>query len=87
MKKVAFEKELAKYPGVTQDMLMEDAGLIQIDTPKGKVFTGNGCHTIVVAFSNHSQSWKPTARDEVVETLSYGVENCEIEDCDVCEEK
>lgn len=87
MKKAAFDKMLADY-GVEQDMVMEDSGLLCIDTPKVKVFTTNGCHTIVVAFNNNGgQSWKPKARDEVAEQLSYGIENCEAEDCDVCEEK
>lgn len=88
MNRAQFEKELAKHSGVTWDLLMEDNGDLQIDSPKGKVFRSNGCHTIVEPFSNSGHdSWKPQAYAEVIERLKMGLENCEEPDCDICEEK
>lgn len=87
MTRKQFFAELAKYPGVTLDTESElNQDVIQIDTPKGKVFNANGCHTMVVLFRNHGgQSWKPEAYADVVEQLKYGLGNCEDPDCDICE--
>ena len=84
MNRVQFNKALAKHPGVTQDMEMEDAGIIQLDSPVGKRFA-DGCHTIVVPFNNNGgQSWKPLAYEIAISRLEMGLENCNNADCDIC---
>jgi hypothetical protein len=89
MNRQQFLNALAKHAGVTLDSISEQsADIIQIDTPKGKVFRANGAHTIVVPFRNiGGQSWKPQAYAEAIELLNYGLDICENKDCDICEEK
>lgn len=86
MNKSTFTKLLAQY-GAVIDEEMLDADMLQVDAPKGFVFKGNNCHTIVVQYRNNGgQSWLPEARKDLAETLSHGTEPCTAEDCDVCEE-
>lgn len=85
MTKKKFDALLKKH-GAIIDAEMLSADVLQVDAPKGKVFTGNGCHTIVVQYRNYvGQSWIQEARAELAVTLDYGTENCEREDCDICQ--
>jgi hypothetical protein len=87
MTKAAFEKLLAKY-GAVLDTESLDNDMLQIDAPKGKIFAGNGCHTIVVQYRNRGgQSWIADARADVAGTLAYGLYDCDETDCEICEEK
>lgn len=81
-----FNRELEKH-GATLDVEMLDADVLQVDAPRGKVFIGNGCHTIVVQYRNRgSQSWKHEAYADVAATMSYGIEECSDPECDICNE-
>ena len=85
LNKQQFLRALAKYPGVTWDKESQEAMNIQIDTPKGKVFNNNGCHTIVEPFANSAgEGWKGEAYAEAIRRLSDGLSVCETEDCDLC---
>lgn len=83
--KAQFDKIVAKHEA-TQDLESLDAFLIQVDAPKGKIWKGNGCHTICVQYRNNGgQSWKSEAYADAAETMEYGTELCDIDDCDMCE--
>lgn len=58
-----------------------------VDTPKGKLFYVNHCHTLVHPYANHGQTWKTKMWPELLNELKCGMFDCEIKDCDVCEEK
>lgn len=83
LSKAQFDKALAKH-GVTLDIAMLDADVLQVDTPKGKVFRSSGCHTIVEQYRNATQSWKAEAYACVVARINTGIDACEDSDCDVC---
>jgi hypothetical protein len=85
MNRVTFEKILAKH-GVTWDHEMEDADVIQVDAPQGKIFAAHGCHTIVEQFRNVcGQSWKTQAYAEVARMVNHGLHDCDRgPECDVC---
>jgi hypothetical protein len=58
--------------------------------PDGKVFAGNGTHTVVAAFFDpdepeYREGGTPAfARIAIWMDLDYGLEDCEVTDCDVC---
>lgn len=84
MTRKKFNAILAKY-GVTLDELSEDGSDLIVDSPAGKVFRATGTHSMSEPFSNRGgQSWKSEAYRLMAERIEMGLENCEIEDCDVC---
>lgn len=87
MNRKQFIAALAEYPGVTWDHESEEqADSLQIDSPKGKIFAANGCHTIVEPFANNGgQSWKPDAYAEVVRMLKHGLYDCTAMECEICQ--
>lgn len=84
MTKRKFVTLIAKYPGVSVDTKSEENGTLILDSPKGKVFKANDSHCLVEPFTNISQSWKGDAYAELAVRLTYGLADCEDDDCEVC---
>lgn len=56
-----------------------------VDCPKGKVFKGEGLHTLVGHFMNTSgQSWKAEVYADAIQRMSMGLEDCDDPECDYC---
>lgn len=76
MTRSQFLKVLQKYDAVL-DMDCEEYDL-NIDAPKGKVFSENGCHCIVEPFANNcNQSWKSDAYAEAAKRVAMGLYDCD----------
>ena len=67
-------------------------GCVYVDAPVGKVFAASGTHTIV---GYYDDGWGGTGAEKVKELwamvrdvedrINYGVDDCEDEECEVCE--
>lgn len=88
MTREEFMKAVADNPGVELDIESEINGdNLILDSPKGKVFSANGIHCMVEPYRNNGgQSWKPEAYANLAVNLEMGLRECEIEDCDHCDE-
>ena len=83
MKRSEFLSVLAKH-GATLDTECEDYDL-NIDAPKGKVFSASGRHCLCEPFNNSGgQSWKPQAYAMAAARVGLGKHDCPDPECDVC---
>jgi hypothetical protein len=83
MNRQQFLKVLAAS-GATLDTDCEDFDL-NVDAPKGKVFSDTGTHCICIPYNNNcGQSWKSEAYKEAARHVSNGFRDCETQDCDTC---
>lgn len=75
---------LAKALGVeVEEDLDSNGGSIYCDAPAGKVFAADpDLHGIVARYFTGD---KPEAWADLLNRMSEGLEDCELEDCDVCE--
>ena len=53
---------------------------VNVDAPVGKVWSANRASTLAVAFAepDGSESWKPHAFADLIESMDYGVEDAPI---------
>ena len=67
---------------------IEDNGqTYYVDTPAGKIFAATGLHVLVAHYSNQGgQMFKRQAYADLKEWLAFGLDNCGVDNCDVCEE-
>lgn len=55
-------------------------------SPSGFTWSETGTHAVARQFRNEGQSWKPEARQWLVEVMADGLQTCEQVDCDICNE-
>ena len=84
MTRAKFLNILAEHGAVLDLESEANWGALVIDAPKGKVFRANQSHSISEYFTNSTQSWKKQAFEDAAKRVSMGVDDCDIEDCDVC---
>lgn len=85
--KKQFESELHKWNGVAETGDRADLDyVIYVWSPPGKVWVSTHCHVICRQFCNGSESWKPDAYAELIEEMRDGLEQCENEECEHCNE-
>jgi hypothetical protein len=56
--------------------------VVDADTPFGKRFNGSGTHMLSSSAWTEEACWQ-----DIAETLSYGVDDCEEEKCGYCGEE
>ena len=76
------KSEADKHGATIDDDAAEDAGFINIDLPKGKVWACDNCHSLVVNFANRGgQRWTKEATADAIERMRHGTTDCDCEEC------
>ena len=75
--------ERAKALGVYLDV-DDPSHKVSITAPDGKVFAATGCHFHDI-YNRPPGAWKASEMyDSLMEDMSMGIDDCEIEDCGIC---
>jgi hypothetical protein len=66
--------------------ITEDGELLRIfaDAPTGKVFSASFLHCMISDWDPEWGAKKADAWTDLGDRLSYGIEDCETDDCDTC---
>lgn len=82
------ERAAAPHGG-TVDYQGDGIEFVNVDTPPGKVWRCNGCHTIVADAGNNDdleyRAQRELAKTSALVDIAMGVDACETPDCDNCE--